>query len=191
MKKSDTRGLLKKIFGQSNKDIKLEIINNENYMEWLVKFTEQFPAWRDDMINYLAFNFSNEDKKNMVKLKCFFEIINNFAYENRIKSYHYDKEVYYLVKINNYRLQIGMIKGHDNCYYCQKEIRNNLEYIDFGNIKFQNTDTPLINYQDELLQLEMLMIELSKKRVPLGAIEDTTKKVLKKIKNNYNGGNDK
>lgn len=189
MKKNDTRGLLTRLFGLNNNEIKIDIINNEHYMEWLIKFTEQFPAWRDDMINYQTFIISNEDKKNMVKLKYFFEIVNNYAYENGIRKYSYDNEVYYLVKINNYGLRIGMITGPEICYYCQREINNDMGCIDFGNIKFQSGHKNVQNdYRKELLQLETIMMELYQKKIPVGTIEDTTKNVLKKIKYK-DGGN--
>ena len=187
MTRDKSYGLLKRIFGKSNKEKKIEMINSVYYMEWLIGFTERFPAWRDDMAKNEIFNISNADKKNMEKLGIFFEIIHNYAYKNGIRNYICDKEIFYFIKINNYGLQIGKVNGIDGCYYCQRERVRNSGFIDFGNIRgYEGIEIPK-DYKKELEKLENMMLELYQKRIPILAIEDTTKKVLKKIKVNSEG----
>lgn len=187
MTKDKSYGLLKRIFGKSNKEKKIEMINSVYYMEWLIDFTERFPAWRDDMAKNEILNISNEDKKNMEKLGMFFEIIHNYAYENGIRNHSRDKEIFYFVKINNYGLQIGKVNNIEGCYYCQREIVRDNGFIDFSNIKGYDIKEVHKDYKKELEQLENMMLELYQKRIPILAIEDTTRKVLKKIKVNSEG----
>lgn len=191
MTKNKSWTLLKRICGKSNKEKKIEMINSIYYMEWLIDFTERFPSWCDDMIITNKKGISSEDKKNMEKLKIFFEIINNYAYENGIRNYSFDKEIYYFIKINNYGLQIGKTNGIDGYYYCQRQMTDNIEFIDLNNVMGYKIKEGEKDYNKELEVLEKMMLELYQKRIPVLAIEDTTKKVLKKIKGNFDGGTDK
>jgi len=189
MNNDKSRGVIRRIFKKSDNKIKMELINSIDYIEWLIMFTERNPAWRDDMIEYEILSISSKnDKQNMSKLKLFFEVIHNYAVSNGIKYYCYDKEIYYFLKINNYGLQIGKINNSEILYYCQKKVITNEEFIDFGDIKFKNSNELLMDYNEDLKRLEEVILELYQKKVPIFTIEETTKKLIKKIKNNYPGG---
>lgn len=178
-----SQNFVKRIFRKNDEEIKMDLFNNNDYIEWLINFTNRFPAWRNDMADYGTLNISNNDKKNMDKLKYFFESLNNYAYKSGIKNYSYGKEIFYYIKINNFGLQIGKINTSDCSYYCQRQIIMDKFFIDFGNIKIQQNVEEIYNYEKDLRDFEKMIIELHYKNIPLSVIEDTTKRVLKKIRN--------
>jgi len=184
MVKNNNGCFLDKIFGKNNKEKKIDIINNDNYIEWLIMFTNRYPAWRDDAQKFGLYDISKEDIKNIKNLYLFYEIIDSYAKKNYFKQHSFANELYYVVRINNYRYRIGVINDQERCFYCQKEIRKEEELINFDDIRvnkeYEKNDR--IDYIEETMELEDLLFGLYKRNVPIDVIENTTERVIKKIK---------
>ena len=131
------------------KQRKEEILESEEYINWLEEYTE-----RKD-------KFTNDDShdENVEKLEALYLIIEEYAEENFVFSSKTTFGHYYTIKYNNVNYNIGYMAGQEVFFYCERTNEENI--LDFKDILEgkKQPSTELIKLK--LNKLNLLINELS------------------------------
>lgn len=160
-------------------NITKNIIKNDDYINWLEKFTTKNKIFNSDDWLYCPNKISEQNLNNVDKLKNFFEVIENYANDNYILPTPTEFGIVFEIKHNNVGYKIGMMSGQGICYYVVRIEKNIDDFIDYNLIKEANLTNRALMIKNKLGILEKFINNLVDEDVPVEAIVETTNKTLK------------
>lgn len=114
---------------------KQEMSSNVDYINWLNRFTLDKEGFSSDTWLYNPEELTDEDNKNVDKLFILYEIVNEYAFLNNIKSLPCDFGNYYLVRLDDFGFELGILIGQGTIFYCKRvSIENESNFIDYKKI---------------------------------------------------------
>lgn len=149
-----------------------EIFSDNNYVEWLCRFTLDNSIFSEDDWLYFTDKLSQEDKLHLQDFKLFFEGLKAYADKNFIYPVQANYNVYYLLNYNGVNFKIGITFGQGASYFCERtELSKNA--INFSSIlsSVENHKTELI--KNKLEKLSNVIRYLISIGIPEEAIIET------------------
>ncbi len=160
------------------------MMTNTDYIEWLIKFTQERGFFSDDQWAYSEEKISDEDKENVESLGLFYEGIDRYASKNFMYPIEKDFGGYYKVKIGDCGFKIGIFCGQGGFTFCERiPVEKEEDFIDFYDI-INNKKQDNYDYICNTLKLlSNIIIEAHEAGVPTKAIHDTCNATIKEISN--------
>lgn len=149
-----------------------EIISNNNYINWLQKFTLTYPKFRnDDFINNKD-KLEESDLKNIDNVSLLYYGIKDYANSNYIYPFiDSDFVKYYRIKYNNIGYEIGMIIGQETLFFCERVDNIDNTFIDFNNIILNKKEENTKFIEERLNELSNTITCLHEQNIPLDIIK--------------------
>ena len=158
---------------------KTEMKVNNDYINWLERFTTIYNSFSDDSWIYNPTEILQNDHENVNKLHLLYHIIEEYAEKNYIYPNKCDFGNYYSIKYNDVQYNIGIMCGQGTCFFCNRTT-NQKEYINFKDIQ-TNTPNPRVKFINYSLKtLESTLDKMISSNIPIPAIEKVMVKKLKK-----------
>ena len=160
------------------------LLSNYDYMNWLNKFTKDNNGFYTEYYLYNTLEISKEDLDNVNKFKLLFEGIDKYAYKNYIYPDIDDYQIVYGIKdnVNEIYYKIGLITGQGSYYFCDRvEYTDEMNFIDFNDIMNDRTRDNVKEIETGLNNMSNLIVSLSLKGAPLGAIKEVFDKTIREI----------
>lgn len=128
--------IIDKLFRRSK--IKIEMLNNDNYIKWLEMFTEKFPVFDNEFIELLLEEeLSEKDINNIEIFDIFIEILLKYIKDNKITLKKVKDYIKFCIKHNDNYFEIGIVNEYK--FYCKRLSQiNDLEYIDCNDVFGEN-----------------------------------------------------
>lgn len=174
-------------------NIKEKILQNDDYMKWLEKFTNRYPSFYE--YDWVLTGCTEEDKKNIKNIGFLYEVVEEYAEANYFYPKFIDQEVCYQIKYNGVGYKLGFTKINSK-FYCEK-IESMKMAIDFRyiqrNIKHSHAyfiESELYHIANSINRLMKLGMESENIKEELEATVDkcktqeSNKKKVKTPKNN-------
>lgn len=165
---------------EEKKQIVKWMIESDEYISWLERWTVQYSQFCDDDWLYCPNDISKEDKEKVDIFYLLFNLIDEYAGRNFISNNPCDFGCYYLIKNNNVGYQIGMMAGQGVIHFC-KRVEVVDECIDFKDIQVNKKLENVILIEGNLEKLACLITVIAEDNTPLDAIVSTTENTVKKI----------
>lgn len=164
-----------------------ELVETDNYIKWLEKFTEEHPNFDDTTWLYFPEKISKENNDRVNQLCDFFTAIDKYAETNYIYPTPCEYGAYYSIVYNGKVYEIGLIVGQGALTFCNtSNINDEATVICFEDIATPSEAT-LIRTQiieNQLERIDELFRELLVMKIPLEAILYRADKVLKEFQKN-------
>lgn len=156
---------------------------NDDYINWLEKFTEKRDGFDTLALVYNADNYSEYDRENIENLETLYEVISEFAEKNYIVPTKTDLGNFYSIRHNDNGFYIGADWGQGVSFYCTRldEVEDNsLNYSDI----VHNDKLPETIMKEQRLEELSLMIDklFNDDNIPVEVIENKTNEAFQKIK---------
>ena len=189
--KEDVKNHLEHILERGNERKKMSnnLINNDDYINWLDDFTKVHPEiiiLEIPNINYYC-GISLDEFVNISFLSDFYKLISKYARKNYIFPNAFDDyENYYVIKVYNVFYEIGVIidDEQDVNFFCRR-LQENEEgryFIDFKDIKENKVRHEAFHIRKNLKKLVAVINQLIlSNNIPVEAIADTTAEAIQKI----------
>lgn len=189
--KEDVKNHLEHILERGNERKKMSnnLINNDDYINWLDDFTKVHPEiiiLEIPNINYYC-GISLDEFVNISFLSDFYKLISKYARKNYIFPNAFDDyENYYVIKVYNVFYEIGVIidDEQDVNFFCRR-LQENDEgryFIDFKDIKENKVRHEVFHIKKNLKKLvEVINQLILSDNIPVEAIADTTAEAIQKI----------
>ena len=189
--KEDVKNHLEHILERGNERKKMSnnLINNDDYINWLDDFTKVHPEiiiLEIPNINYYC-GISLDEFVNISFLSDFYKLISKYARKNYIFPNAFDDyENYYVIKVYNVFYEIGVIidDEQDVNFFCRR-LQENDEgryFIDFKDIKENKVRHEVLHIRKNLKKLVAVINQLIlSDNIPVEAIADTTAEAIQKI----------
>ena len=160
-----------------------EILENSDFIDWLVYFTNKNNYFIvEDMLRNKDLDI--EDKKNLLKFKNFFSIIEAYAKDNYVSKINLDETYEYAFLYRKNYFKIGTLKNSPGLlYYIRKTDKENRVYIDFLDILDRNNMRYKNYIENELDSLKKMIATMYKKGISLDAIIDSVSEITNEIRN--------
>lgn len=149
---------------------KEKILESEEYINWLEKYTEKR--------NKITSDESNDE--NIESLEALYLVIEDYAEENYIFPHKTTFGNYYTFKHNDKNYNIGYMVGQEVFFYCERTDEENI--LDFKDIQEEKKQPRAELIKLKLNKLNLLVNELSL-TLPEERIKREISKVYKKRKN--------
>ena len=118
-----------------NEVVEEYLFHNDEYLKWLINFTNKYPIFSDDYFLLFKSNNTELDCNNAENLYLLYYEIDEYAKENNIKPFYIDDNSVYKIRIDNIGFLIGNLDGRGRIFFCNRvEIDNSLEFINFLDI---------------------------------------------------------
>ena len=133
-------GVISQLGDASKEEKKEKIATSDEYINWLDRFTESFPAFRSDSpMN----GETEEDRRNIKDLPLFLDVLNNYANKHRIccvQSKQTETEFYYNIKYKDKGYRIFIEDGNPavSIFKLSLERMNGSVQMDFEDILRKN-----------------------------------------------------
>ncbi len=164
-----------------NEKIK-SMMSNAEYLEWLNEFTKDKDRFSDDDWIYFQKKISDSDRENVKKLCLFYEGIKEYATENYIYPTPCDFGEYYKIKLNDFGFKIGVLFRQKTVFFFDKTlIENEKELIDFKDVMIGKKQDNVDKINATLNSLSSEVMTAYESGVPIEAIVDTLKNIIKEI----------
>ena len=189
--KEDVKNHLEHILERGNERKKMSnnLINNDDYINWLDDFTKVHPEiiiLEIPNINYYC-GISLDEFVNISFLSDFYKLISKYARKNYIFPNAFDDYGnYYVIKVYNVFYEIGVIidDEQDVNFFCRR-LQENEEgryFIDFKDIKENKVRHEVLHIRKNLKKLvEVINQLILSDNIPVEAIADTTAEAIQKI----------
>ena len=159
-----------------------EMLSNDKYINWLIKFTENINSFSDYTWLYNKEILNESDLNNISKLNLLYEGINTYAENNYIYPIVDKYESFYRIKYQNYGFEISVIYGQETIHSARKvPIDENDYFIDFNDILNNKQQNNVNEINKVLYNLAEMIINAYSKGVPIDAIKSTIDKVINEI----------
>lgn len=156
-----------------------EIISNDDYIDWLIKFTEEYPCFSDDSWLYCPEEISDENRKKVSILSNFFKVIDDYANMNYLPNNETDFGYTYCINHNGVNLEVGMAIGQGTIFYVSRKEDDLENVIEFRNIQKGEKTERAQKIDGIFTKLESVLGELSEEKVSSETILIKTKNILK------------
>ena len=188
--KEDVKNHLEHILERGNERKKMSnnLINNDDYINWLDDFTKVHPEiiiLEIPNINYYC-GISLDEFVNISFLSDFYKLISKYASKNYIYPTDCNFGNYYVIKVYNVFYEIGVIidDEQDVNFFCRR-LQENDEgryFIDFKDIKENKVRHEAFHIKKNLEKLvEVINQLILSDNIPVEAIADTTAEAIQKI----------
>lgn len=158
---------------EKEKNIKT-MMSNTDYLFWLDRFTQDKEVFYDDQWLYFSDKINDSDKKNVEKLKLFYEGIDEYANKNYIYPISWDYGNYYKIKLDNLGFKIGLTYGQGISFSCERVfVDNEQEFIDFNDIITDKKKNNVDEFDIKLNTLADYIKNIYEQGVPGQAIVST------------------
>lgn len=161
-------------------EVKRSILESDNYILWLIKFTEDHPIFSSDDWIYTPNLISKEDNDNVFDLELLFEIIENFAKRNFISLYSTEWGGYYLIEYNGIGFKIEVAVGQGTVFACERLNEVTPDFIDFKLIQKNEELENTKEIRSKFDTLNKYIKELSQ-TIPVTVIRDELSNTLNEI----------
>ena len=159
---------------------KRRIIENDNYILWLIKFTKEHPRFATDDWLYTPSLISKEDNENVTDLGLLFDIIEEYADKNFIPLFPTEWGGYYLIQYNGIGFNIEVASGQGTIFGVERLDEVTPQFIDFKliqkNVDLESTE----EIRSKFVALNEQIKELSKK-VPVTVIRKELSNTLNEL----------
>jgi len=158
-----------------------EIVQTDDYINWLENFTIKNKAFSDDTWLYFPDRISEEDNEQVSKLSNFYEAIENYASANFIYPTPDEFGNHYRVSNNNIGYDIGIMMGQGALFWVSREKitkKNQNSFIDFELIRTNKKTDREDMIRSKLDSLDNFIIDLANEDVPVEAIAKTANRRL-------------
>ena len=157
---------------------------SSDYIDWLVKFTNNKGGFDTSVLLYKADKYSERDQDNIRNIETLYEVVSEFAKENYIVPNFVEYGYYYSIKYKDVGFYIGIDVGQGTSFYCTRldEVEDNsLDYMDIVN----NNKLPETERKERRLEELSLIIDslFKEDHLPIELIEETAVNAIQKIKN--------
>ena len=188
MKTPEGKAKLKKLAEEfvkkqkENDKISKDLVSNTNYIEWLIKFTQDKEGFCNDDWLYFPEKLNEADRSNVYIFHLFFHGVENYAQANRIYPKPCDFGGFYKIRFNEIGFEIGMLVGQGTVFFCNKvAVKNEKEFIDFNNI-MNNKKQKGVNEINEVLNyLYDVILSADENGVPIQSIINTCDSTIREI----------
>ena len=159
-----------------------EILSNNKYINWLIKFTEEVNSFSDYTWLYNKELLDEIDLNNISKLSLLYDGIDHYASNNYIYPEVDKGESSYRIKYHNYGFEISVIYGQGTIHSARRVLINDNDYfIDFNDILNNKQQDNVNEINKVLFNLSEMIMTAYSKGVPVDAIKNTTDKVINEI----------
>ena len=100
--------------------VKKDMIENTNYIDWLIEFTKEHPVFSDEDWLYNEENISKEDLEKVRNLPLLFECIYSYANRNYISSNLDEWGESFSINKDDVYMNIGYNTGQGTIFYCER-----------------------------------------------------------------------
>ena len=160
----------------------MEIFSNISYINWLIKFTQEYSSFSDYNIIYCKDILSEDDQENVKNLKYFYEDINKYAKKNYLYSINDKNGNFYKVIYNNIGFEIGIMYGKEIIYSCRRiPIENKDEFIDLNDIINDKKQDNIDYINNTLNKLSEEITTIYQEGIPIEAIKSTIDNIINEI----------
>ena len=167
---------------EEDERISKELVSNTNYIEWLIKFTQDKKGFYDDEWLYFPEELKETDRKNVDKLHLFFQGIDNYAKANHIYPQPGDCSGLYKIRFNETGFAIGILVGQGTVFFCNKvDVEDEKEFIDFNDIMNNKKQTSVNKINEILNNLSDVIESAYENGVPIQAIVNTCNNTIEEI----------
>ena len=175
---------LSRIIKEMRERTKKYIGINNDYINWLEKYTEKCPRFTNNDILNDKKNKSIEDIEKINLLGFFYNVISKYAKENYIYEINNsDNSGYYKIKYNNIGYEIGYMKSQKVIFFCSRIINIDNNFIDFNDI-LTNNKQPFTEEIDKILEeLKIIITYYHEKGIPLMTLKKGINEVLNTLNN--------
>lgn len=158
------------------------LMSNTNYLDWLIKFTQDKEKFCDDDWLYFPERINDNDKENVDNLCLFYEGINKYAKENYIYPIPCEFGNYYRIKLNDIGFEIGILIGQGTVFTCKRvPVEKEQEFIDFNDIRMGKKQESVDQINTSLDTLSNMVLTTYESGVPIESIVDTLEKTISEI----------
>lgn len=168
---------------RKKKEFKEKLHTSTEYIDWLEEFTNKYKVFATDSFLYDKDKISKEELEKVNFLESLFEVIYEYADENYIEAKKNNYELYFDIEHNGIGYEIGLNYGQGSAFYCVRQEEPSKDSIKFSQLISGEILPSTIITNMKLEDLEKYIETLVEENVPVEAIENTTKKVFKKVKN--------
>lgn len=166
---------------QIRKEKVSNMLETDNYINWLDTFTKKYSNFSDDLWLYYPHKISEEDNVNVRDLRFLYEIVSDYAEINFYTAYKCEFGSFYIVKIGEVFYEIGIEYGQGARFYCSRLKENNKVSIDFEDIR-NNVEQPCVKkYNAKLDGLKSHITKLKECGIPASYIKGFIKQILKNL----------
>ena len=164
------------------KRMKLEIGKNFKYIEWLEKYTEQYPRFTDS--DFLSKNKNIEDIERINMLNSLYDIIENYERDNYIYINEDSLDSgYYKIQYNNIGYEIGYMMGQNIIFYCKRINNPDNSYINFQDIILNKKQPHTLEINELIEELKIIIKSYYERGIPIEALKRCVYESLKDINN--------
>lgn len=143
---------------------KERILENEEYMNWLEKYTE----------SKHKFTYDDSRDENVESLEALYLVIEEYAEENYVFPSETTFGSYYTVKYGDINYNIGYMAGQEVFFYCERTNDDNI--LDFEDI-LEGKKNP----RAELIKLKLKELNLIINELSLTFPEEKIKREVSKV----------
>ena len=112
-----------------------EIFSDTSFMDWLDEFSSKHPTFLDiDWLYTRDKEITKEDYANIKKLQFLYLGIDDYAYENNIRTTKDAMGEYYKLKYNASGFEIGASSDQEMSFFCSRSNQVDETFIDFFDI---------------------------------------------------------
>lgn len=155
------------------------IIDSDEYINWLEKYTLKHPKFAHDDFIFSIKSKDEDTQDKIYNIKFLYQAIEKYADNNYIMATKTNCGQYYSIVHNNVGYNIGVMIGEETLYYCARTEKNN-NYINFKDIQSSKTisSAELINKKmEEINNIIDIMLE---NNIPSETISQVTEKTIQK-----------
>ena len=114
---------------------KIKTFSVSGYFEWLLDFMKDKSDFFDSDWDYTDEKLNASDQQNVNCLFLLFEVIFQYARENKISSSYRPLGEYFPLKVHDIGFEIGYITGQGTSFYCKKiPLEKDEQFIDYKDI---------------------------------------------------------
>lgn len=174
-------------------NIKEKILQNDDYMKWLEKFTNRYPSFYE--YDWVLTGCTKEDEQNIKQIGFLYEVVEEYAEANYFNATATKQGIYYQIKYNGVSYKVGFTSSSSK-FYCERtepmKMAIDFRYIQ-RNIKHSHAyfiESELYHIANSINRLMKLGMESENIKEELEATVDkcktqeSNKKKVKTPKNN-------
>lgn len=159
-----------------------KIISNDEYINWLISFTEKYSNFCDDSWLYCPEEITDDERNQVNALNNFFEAIDNYANMNYLPYNATEFGHTYFVRHNDIVLEVGMAVGQGTLFYVSRknEVLDNV--IEFKDVQAGQKTKRAQKIDSIFTRLEGVVEELVDEKVLSNTVLVKTNEILSRSK---------
>ncbi len=155
-----------------------QIISDDEYMQWLYDFSEEYPRFTDDTWLYNKKGITGGDWKQVRRLSDFYNGISHYHIKNLLKPTIEDGAKCYTIKYKDKYFTIGLFVGQGAICFALLHSTTPKKYVIFENIMNDVEDKDFLSKSKYLIKLQNIIIDLKSKDIDPQVIKSMVNSVL-------------